>query len=185
MNNGKILKKKLYISELMSKARKLKSTVGLDLLIIDYLQLMRTGKEENRAVAIGAISRGLKILAKDVGIPIIALAQLSRKAEEKGRERPLLSDLRESGSIEQDADMVWFVDRKFYRSNKEEDKTQAQLLVAKHRNGSVADIDLIFRPEYTSFYNADTSMGGSSIASGYTNDHADINDYQDFSYDDF
>jgi len=175
----------LGISELMSKARKLKSTVGLDLLIIDYLQLMRTSKEENRAVAIGAISRGLKILAKDVGIPIIALAQLSRKAEEKGRERPLLSDLRESGSIEQDADMVWFVDRKFYRSNKEEDKTQAQLLVAKHRNGSVADIDLIFRPEYTSFYNADTSMGGSSIASGYTNDHADINDYQDFSYDDF
>jgi replicative DNA helicase len=105
-------------------------------------------------VAIGAISRGLKILAKDLRVPIIALAQLSRKAEEKGRERPQLSDLRESGSIEQDADMVWFVERPAYRTHAEEDKYKAQLLVAKHRNGSVADIDLVFKPEFTTFYNA-------------------------------
>jgi replicative DNA helicase len=95
----------------------------------------------------------LKILAKDLRVPIIALAQLSRKAEEKGRERPQLSDLRESGSIEQDADMVWFVERPAYRTHAEEDKYKAQLLVAKHRNGSVADIDLTFMPEYTTFYN--------------------------------
>ena len=144
----------LGIMELMSKTRSLKRKSGLDLVIVDYLQLMKTGKEENRAVAIGAISRGLKILAKDLRVPIIALAQLSRKAEEKGRERPHLSDLRESGSIEQDADMVWFVERPVYRTHNEEDKYKAQLLVAKHRNGSVADIDLVFRPEFTTFYNA-------------------------------
>jgi replicative DNA helicase len=144
----------LGIMELMSKTRSLKRKSGLDLVIVDYLQLMKTGKEENRAVAIGAISRGLKILAKDLRVPIIALAQLSRKAEEKGRERPQLSDLRESGSIEQDADMVWFVERPAYRTHAEEDKYKAQLLVAKHRNGSVADIDLVFKPEFTTFYNA-------------------------------
>src|SRR5574344_2601 len=144
----------LGIMELMSKTRSLKRKSGLDLVIVDYLQLMKTGKEENRAVAIGAISRGLKILAKDLRVPIIALAQLSRKAEEKGRECPQLSDLRESGSIEQDADMVWFVERPSYRTHAEEDKYKAQLLVAKHRNGSVADIDLVFKPEFTTFYNA-------------------------------
>lgn len=171
----------LGISELMSKARKLKSTSGLDLIIVDYLQLMRTGKEENRAVAIGAISRGLKILAKDVGVPIIALAQLSRKAEEKGRERPLLSDLRESGSIEQDADMVWFVDRKAYRSKDEKDKNSAQLLVAKHRNGSVDDIDMIFQPEFTAFYNAEKSFGDGGFDSGYntTDNYMNYPDMQD------
>lgn len=142
----------LGIMELMSKARQLKRKGKLDLLIIDYLQLMKTGKEENRAVAIGAISRGLKILAKEMQIPVIALAQLSRKVEEKGRERPQLSDLRESGSIEQDADMVWFVERKFVQTHKEEDKHSAELIVAKHRNGSVKDIPMTFIPEYTTFY---------------------------------
>lgn len=144
----------LGIMELMSKARQLKRKNKLDLLIIDYLQLMKTGKEENRAVAIGAISRGLKILAKEMQIPVIALAQLSRKVEEKGRERPQLSDLRESGSIEQDADMVWFVERKFVQTHKDEDRYKAELIVAKHRNGSVKDIPMTFVPEYTTFYDA-------------------------------
>ena len=144
----------LGIMELMSKARQLKHKGHLDLLIIDYLQLMKTGKEENRAVAIGAISRGLKILAKELQIPVIALAQLSRKVEEKGRERPQLSDLRESGSIEQDADMVWFVEREFVQTHKDEDRYKAKLIVAKHRNGSVKDIDMSFVPEYTTFYDA-------------------------------
>ena len=144
----------LGIMELMSKARQLKRKGKLDLLIIDYLQLMKTGREENRAVAIGAISRGLKILAKEMQIPVIALAQLSRKVEEKGRERPQLSDLRESGSIEQDADMVWFVERKFVQTHKDEDKHSAELIVAKHRNGNVKDIKLTFIPEYTTFYDA-------------------------------
>ena len=143
----------LGIMELMSKARDLKRKGQLDMLLVDYLQLMKTGKEENRAVAIGAISRGLKILAKELKIPVIALAQLSRKVEEKGRERPQLSDLRESGSIEQDADMVWFVERPYVRTHKDEDKYKAELIVAKHRNGSVRDIDLSFVPEYTTFYN--------------------------------
>ena len=150
----------LGIMELMSKARQLKHKGHLDLLIIDYLQLMKTGKEENRAVAIGAISRGLKILAKELQIPVIALAQLSRQVEEKGRERPQLSDLRESGSIEQDADMVWFVEREFVQTHKDEDRYKARLIVAKHRNGSVKDIDMSFVPEYTTFYDATEQQGG-------------------------
>ena len=149
----------LGIMELMSKARDLKRKDKLDMLIIDYLQLMKTGGEENRAVAIGAISRGLKILAKDLHIPVIALAQLSRKVEEKGRDRPQLSDLRESGSIEQDADMVWFVERPYVRTHKDEDKFKAELIVAKHRNGSVRDIPLAFVPEYTTFYDAENGEG--------------------------
>lgn len=149
----------LGIMELLSKCRSLKRKVGLDLVIVDYLQLMKTGREENRAVAVGAISRGLKILAKDLKIPVIALAQLSRKTEDRadsargGKTRPQLSDLRESGSIEQDADMVWFIERPFYRSHDEADKNKAQLLVAKHRNGSTADIDLTWIPQYTRFEN--------------------------------
>ena len=135
------------------------------------MQLMKTGNEENRAVAIGNISRGLKILAKELHIPIIALAQLSRKVEEKGRDRPQLSDLRESGSIEQDADMVWFVERAFVRTHKEEDKNSAELIVAKHRNGSVKDIPLTFIPEYTTFYNALETREGE--------------DDQPYSYDDY
>ena len=154
----------LGIMELMSKARDLKRKGNLDMLIIDYLQLMKTGGEENRAVAIGAISRGLKILAKELQIPVIALAQLSRKVEEKGRERPQLSDLRESGSIEQDADMVWFVERQFVRTHKDEDKYKAELIVAKHRNGSVRDIDLSFVPEYTTFYDATNEEGQADAA---------------------
>ena len=149
----------LGIMELLSKCRSLKRKVGLDLVIVDYVQLMKTGKEENRAVAVGAISRGLKVLAKDLKIPVIALAQLSRKTEERAdaarsiKARPQLSDLRESGSIEQDADMVWFIERPFYRSHDEADKNKAQLLVAKHRNGATADIDLTWIPQYTRFDN--------------------------------
>lgn len=149
----------LGIMELMSKARELKRKDQLDMLIIDYLQLMKTGNEENRAVAIGNISRGLKILAKELHIPVIALAQLSRKVEEKGRDRPQLSDLRESGSIEQDADMVWFVERPYVRTHKDEDYNKAELIVAKHRNGSVKDIPLYFEPNITTFFNAEVNGG--------------------------
>ena len=162
----------LGIMELMSKARQLKHKGHLDLLIIDYLQVMKTGKDENRAVAIGAISRGLKILAKELQIPVIALAQLSRKVEEKGRERPQLSDLRESGSIEQDADMVWFVERPFVQTHKDEDRYKATLIVAKHRNGSVKDIDMSFVPEYTTFYDA-TDQQGDDGGGDYQYDEGD------------
>lgn len=160
----------LGIMELLSKCRSLKRKAGLDLVIVDYLQLMKTGREENRAVAVGAISRGLKILAKDLKIPVIALAQLSRKTEDRadsargGKTRPQLSDLRESGSIEQDADMVWFIERPFYRSHDEADKNKAQLLVAKHRNGSTADIDLTWVPQYTRFENYVAEEEGAGMA---------------------
>lgn len=166
----------LGIMELLSKCRSLKRKVGLDLVIVDYLQLMKTGREENRAVAVGAISRGLKILAKDLKIPVIALAQLSRKSEDRansvggrGSARPQLSDLRESGSIEQDADMVWFIERPFYRTHSDEDKNKAQLLVAKHRNGATADIDLTWIPQYTKFENyiPEQNDDGMSGASGF------------------
>ena len=156
--------------ELLSKCRSLRRKSGLDLVIVDYLQLMKTGREENRAVAVGAISRGLKILAKDLKIPVIALAQLSRKTEDRadsargGKTRPQLSDLRESGSIEQDADMVWFIERPFYRSHDEADKNKAQLLVAKHRNGSTADIDLTWVPQYTRFENYVAEEDGAGMA---------------------
>lgn len=157
----------LSITQLRSKCRTLKRKDGLDLVIVDYLQLMDTGKEENRAVAIGAVSRGLKILAKELKIPVISLAQLSRKAEDPHRKgRPMLSDLRESGSIEQDADMVWFIHRPWYY-NKEEPPKLAQLLVAKHRNGPTEDINLTFIAEYATFYNyTPEDDGGGSFGGG-------------------
>ena len=172
----------LGIMELMSKARDLKHKGELDMLIIDYLQLMKTGNEENRAVAIGAISRGLKILAKELQIPVIALAQLSRKVEEKGRDRPQLSDLRESGSIEQDADMVWFVERPYVRTHKEEEKNKAELIVAKHRNGSVRDIPLTFIPECTTFKDGfdDSGMVGGEEQDYSYGDDASFSGPSDF-----
>lgn len=164
----------LGIMELLSKCRSLKRKQGLDLVVVDYLQLMKTGKEENRAVAVGAISRGLKILAKDLKIPVIALAQLSRKTEDRadsargGKTRPQLSDLRESVSIEQDADMVWFIERPYYRTHDESEKNKAQLLVAKHRNGSTADIDLTWIPQYTKFVNyIPEEEAGADVASSF------------------
>ncbi|WP_290743658.1 replicative DNA helicase [Fibrobacter sp. UBA4309] len=170
----------LGIMELMSKARELKRKDQLDMLVVDYLQLMKTGNEENRAVAIGNISRGLKILAKDLHIPVIALAQLSRKVEEKGRDRPQLSDLRESGSIEQDADMVWFVERPYVRTHKDEDKYKAELIVAKHRNGSVKDIPLSFFPEYTTFFDATNDEGPEGGDSDYQYDDGGSAGFTDF-----
>jgi replicative DNA helicase len=142
----------LDMAKLACEARQLKSEGKLDLLVVDYLQLMQVGNEEDRAVAIGNISHGLKILAKELKIPVIALAQLSRKVEEKGRDRPQLSDLRESGSIEQDADMVWFVERPFLHTHRDEDKHKAVLIVARNRNGQVQDIPMTFISEYVAFY---------------------------------
>jgi replicative DNA helicase len=143
----------LSMSELRSKCRNLSRRQGLDLVVVDYLQLMETGKEENRSVAIGAISRGLKIMAKELKIPVLSLAQLSRKAEDPSRKgRPMLSDLRESGSIEQDADMVWFVHRPFvYNPQDERGPKYAELLIVKHRNGPCDDVKLTFLGNYATF----------------------------------
>ena len=143
--------------EVSSKARRLKAEKGLSLIILDYLQLMQAGgKYENRNLEIAAISRGMKQLAKELEIPVIALSQLSRNPERRGTDhRPQLSDLRESGSIEQDADMVAFVYRDEVYSPTDDNKGLAELIIAKHRNGSTGTVELVFLGETTSFRNLD------------------------------
>ena len=112
-------------------------------------------RDGNRAVEVGEISRGLKVLAKEMGMPVIALSQLNRSVEMRGKKRPMLADLRESGSIEQDADIVMFIDRSMNEEEADEesrpDMGQAELQVAKHRNGPTRDITLSFSPEFTKF----------------------------------
>jgi replicative DNA helicase len=150
--------------ELASKSRRLKAERGLSVVIVDYLQLMQAGgKYENRNLEIAAISRGMKQLAKELEIPVIALSQLSRAPERRGSDhRPQLSDLRESGSIEQDADLVAFLYRdEVYDSEDPAKKGLAELIIAKHRNGETGTVDLAFLGEITSFRNlARDSMGG-------------------------
>jgi replicative DNA helicase len=144
--------------EVASKARRLKAEKGIELVILDYLQLMQAGgRYENRNLEIAAISRGMKQLAKELDLPVIALSQLSRAPERRGSDhRPQLADLRESGSIEQDADLVAFVYRdEIYNPDDEEVKNLAELIIAKHRNGVTGTVDLVFLGETTSFRNLD------------------------------
>jgi replicative DNA helicase len=143
----------LNLIDLKTKCRILKQKNALDMVIIDYLQLMQgTGGKENRQQEISQISRGLKELAKELKIPVMALSQLSRKVEERGGDgKPMLSDLRESGAIEQDADMVWFVFRSS-QYDKEAPHTDAELIVAKHRNGPTENIQMTFLAEHAAFY---------------------------------
>lgn len=144
--------------EISSKARRLKAEKGLELLIIDYMQLMQAGgRYESRQLEISAISRGLKQLAKEVDIPVMALSQLSRQPERRaGDHRPQLADLRESGSIEQDADMVCFIYRdELYHPDDPDNKGLAELIIAKHRNGETGRVELVFLGENTSFRNLD------------------------------
>jgi replicative DNA helicase len=142
--------------EVSSKARRLKAEHGLELIIVDYLQLMQAGgKYENRNLEIAAISRGLKQLAKELEIPVLALSQLSRQPERRGSDhRPQLADLRESGAIEQDADMVCFVYRdEIYHPDDEDNHGLAELIIAKHRNGETGTVHLVFLGETTTFKN--------------------------------
>lgn len=148
----------LSILELRAKARRELRGCDKGLIVVDYLQLMqppRTRRDGNRAVEVGEISRGLKVLAKEMDMPVIALSQLSRQIEMRGKKRPMLSDLRESGSIEQDADIVMFIDRSMDEMEAESDGRPdmgtAELIVAKHRNGPTRDIQLAFNAEYTRF----------------------------------
>jgi replicative DNA helicase len=143
--------------EVASKSRRLKAEKGLGVLVLDYLQLMQAGgKYENRNLEIAAISRGLKQLAKELELPIIALSQLSRQPERRGSDhRPQLADLRESGSIEQDADMVAFIYRDEVYNPTDENKGLAELIIAKHRNGETGTVELVFLGETTSFRNLD------------------------------
>jgi len=144
--------------EVASKARRLKAEKGLELLILDYLQLMQAGgRYENRNLEIAAITRSLKQLAKELDLPVVVISQLSRQPERRGSDhRPQLSDLRESGSIEQDADLVAFIYRdEMYNREDESVKGMAELIVAKHRNGETGTIQLVFMGETTRFFNFD------------------------------
>jgi len=144
----------ISISELRSKCRKFKLEHGLDMIMIDYLQLMTgSGKTDSRQQEVSDISRSLKALARELNVPVIALSQLSRKVEERPDHRPMMSDLRESGAIEQDADVVMFIYRDDYY-NKDTDKPNvAEIIIAKQRNGPVGTIELAWLPDYTQFKN--------------------------------
>lgn len=141
----------ISINELRSKCRRLKSDGGLDFIMIDYLQLMTSdGRSENRQQEISTISRNLKALAKELDVPILALSQLSRDSEKNNR-KPRLSDLRESGAIEQDADVVILLYREDYQNKESEVQDVIQLNIAKHRNGAVGEVNLKFIKECTKF----------------------------------
>ena len=146
----------IRISEIRSKARKLSQEMGgLGIIIIDYLQLITGSKGENRQQIVSEISRKLKILAKDLRVPVIALSQLSRSVEQRQDKRPILSDLRESGSIEQDADIVAFLYRDAYYQKEQADSQEAnnvtELILEKNRHGSLGTVKLYFHKEYTKF----------------------------------
>lgn len=145
----------ISITELRSKCRKMKLEYGLNMVIIDYLQLMSgSGKGgENRQQEVSEISRSLKALARELNAPVIALSQLSRACETRPDHRPMLSDLRESGSIEQDADVVMFLYRDDYYNKDTENPNVAEVIIAKQRNGPIGTVNLLWRPEYTKFAN--------------------------------
>ena len=144
----------ISISELRSKCRKYKLEHDLKLIIIDYLQLMSgSGRSDSRQQEISDISRSLKGLARERNVPVIALSQLSRQVEQRPDHRPMLSDLRESGAIEQDADVVMFIYRDDYYNKDTPDKNIAEIIIAKQRNGPIGTINLVWLPQYTKFAN--------------------------------
>lgn len=146
----------LNIMELRAKARQMKLDKNIDLIIVDYLQLLhKEGRVESRQQEISYISRSLKSLAKELNVPVIALSQLSRAPESRSDHRPIMSDLRESGAIEQDADIVLFIFRKYIYSKDPEDKGIAELIISKHRNGPTGIVKLSFIDEYAKFQNYD------------------------------
>lgn len=146
----------ISISELRSKCRKYKLEHDLKLIIIDYLQLMSgSGRSESRQQEISEISRSLKALARELDVPVVALSQLSRAVEQRPDHRPMLSDLRESGAIEQDADVVMFIYRDDYYNKDTDLKNISEIIVAKQRNGPIGTINLAWLPEYTKFGNLD------------------------------
>lgn len=144
----------ITISELRSKCRKYKLEHDLKMIIIDYLQLMSgSGKGDSRQQEISDISRSLKSLARELSVPVLSLSQLSRAVEQRPDHRPMLSDLRESGAIEQDADVVMFIYRDDYYNKDTEKKGIAEIIVAKQRNGPIGTVELVWLPEYTKFAN--------------------------------
>ena len=145
----------LSILEMRTKARRLQVEVGIDLLVVDYLQLARSRQLENRVQEVSEISQGLKNLARELKIPILAISQLSRAVEQRGgQKKPQLADLRESGSIEQDADVVMFIWRE-----EEENTENINLDIAKHRNGPLKSLQLFFKGDRIKFYGRETKRG--------------------------
>jgi replicative DNA helicase len=144
----------LTVMDIRAKARRLKSREGLGLVVVDYLQLM-TGRNsaENRQVEVSEISRGLKILARELSLPVLALSQLSRNLEMRADKRPVLADLRESGSLEQDADVVMFIYRDEIYNTDSQDRGIAEIIISKHRNGPTGATQLAFLPHHTRFAN--------------------------------
>jgi replicative DNA helicase len=140
----------LTIANLRARARRMKAQQGIELIVIDYLQLMHGGRQESRVQEVSDISSGLKAIAKELQVPVLALSQLSRESERRENKRPQLSDLRDSGSIEQDADVVLFLYREGMH-NREIDRSNTDLLVAKNRNGPTDDLKLVFIAEQTAF----------------------------------
>jgi replicative DNA helicase len=183
----------ISLNELRSKCRKLKTKEDIELVVIDYLQLMAGPAESkgNREQEVSTISRGLKAIAKELNIPIIALSQLNRSVEMRsGLKRPQLSDLRESGAIEQDADIVIFIHRPEKMGMTEDENGNstrglAQIIIAKHRNGAVTDVNLKFREEFARFeeFNEDflapldDALGGNNVASFESKMNKDEDDY--------
>ncbi|ANQ53981.1 DNA helicase [Thermosipho sp. 1063] len=167
---GKLYKTNIIVDDeanlnprsLRAKARRMKKEYGIEVIFIDYLQLMSTKSyRENRQQEISEISRSLKLLARELDIVIVALSQLSRAVEQREDKRPRLSDLRESGSIEQDADMVLFLYREeYYKKEKTTEPHITELIIGKQRNGPIGTVKLSFDPKYTAFYNIDISHGG-------------------------
>jgi len=148
----------ISISELRSKCRKFKMEKGLSMIIIDYLQLMSgSGRSDSRQQEISDISRSLKAVARELSVPVLALSQLSRAVEQRPDHRPMLSDLRESGAIEQDADVVMFIYRDDYYNHDSENKGVSEIIIAKQRNGPIGTVELAWLPEYTKFANLDRS----------------------------
>lgn len=146
----------ISVSELRSKCRKYKLEHNIELVIIDYLQLMQGSvgrRSESRQQEISEISRSLKALARELNVPVVALSQLSRAVEARPDKRPMLSDLRESGAIEQDADVVMFIYRDEYYNKDSDKKRQAEIIIAKQRNGPVGTVDLAWLADYTKFAN--------------------------------
>jgi replicative DNA helicase len=143
------------VTEMRSKSRRLKMEKGLDLVLIDYLQLMQgETRTENRQQEISQISRNLKIMAKELDCPVIALSQLSRAPEQRSDHRPILSDLRESGAIEQDADVVMFLYREAYYDEESEKQNLAEIIVSKHRHGETGTIEMVWLGQYQKFADA-------------------------------
>ena len=151
----------ISIAEIRARCRKLKLEKNIGLVVIDYLQLVQGSNKRggSREQEISEISRSLKILAKELQVPVIALSQLSRSVEKRDDKRPMLSDLRESGSIEQDADQVIFIYRDDYYNEDSEKKNVAEIILAKHRGGSTGTVELAWLPSYTKFANLSKRYG--------------------------